>query len=73
MVDVTGFGETTNRVYEDIRLVLARGTDSQLAVRPVHRIARLERDDLLPYEFLEMGTEFLRGIWKSSLNTSTEE
>jgi len=62
MVNVTGFGETTNGVYEDIRLVLARGTDSQLAVRPMHWIARLERNDLLPCEFSEMRTELHWGI-----------
>lgn len=73
MVHVTGFGETTNGVYEDIRLVLTRGTDSQLAVRPVHGIARLERDDLFPYKFLEVGTEFHWGVWKGYLNTSTGE
>ena len=61
MVDVTGFGETANGVYEDIRLVLARGTDSQLAVCSVHRVARLECDDLLPYELLKLRTELQWG------------
>ena len=64
MVDVTGLGETTNGVYEDIRLVLARGTDSQLAVCPVHRVARLECDDLLPHELLKLRTELQWGNWE---------
>ena len=60
VVDVARLGEANDRVDEEICLVLPCGTESQLTVRAVHGVARLERDDRPPCELFELRAE-LRG------------
>ncbi len=62
VVNITGLGEANNGVDEDICLVLACGTDSQLTVRTVHGIARLKCDNFPPCELFEVRAEFCRSV-----------
>jgi hypothetical protein len=58
-------------VDKDIRLVLPCGADSQLAVRTVHRVARLECDNLPPCELFEVRTELRGSVCQFRINTPT--
>lgn len=57
VVNVTGLGQTNDRVDEDVGLARAGSADSQLAVSAVHGVAGLEGNDTGPVELLEVGTE----------------
>ena len=45
---------------QQVRLRLARGTEGQLLVCPVQRVAGLEGDDFAPAPFCEEVAQFLR-------------
>jgi hypothetical protein len=72
VVNVTGLGQANDGMDEDIRLVLACGTDSQLTVRTVHGIACLERDDFPPCELFEVRAELRRGVCRLGEYTNRE-
>jgi hypothetical protein len=46
MVDISRLGKTDHRVDENIRLAGTSSTDSQLSVSSVHRVSRLEGNNL---------------------------
>jgi hypothetical protein len=58
VVNVAGLGEADDGVDEDIGLAGAGSADRQLTMGAVHGVARLERDDLLPAELVEVQTQF---------------
>lgn len=60
VIDVTGLGETDDRLDEDVGLLGAGGADRQLTVSTVHGVSGLESNDLLPAELVEVSAE-LRG------------
>jgi hypothetical protein len=62
VVNVTRLGQANDGMDEDICLMLACGTDSQLTVRTVHGIARLECDNFPPCELFEVRAELRRGV-----------
>ena len=66
MVDIAGLGQADNGVDEHVRLLLAGGADSQLAVGAVHRVPRLEGDDSGPAELVEVQPQFSGSICKKS-------
>ena len=58
-----------NRIQRDAHhsLALTGSADGQLPVRAVHRVARLEGDDLPPGELLEVVAELGRGVAESDV------
>lgn len=66
MIDIAGFGETHDGMDEDIRLTITRSAHRELTMCSVHWVARLERNDFAPGQFLEMGTQFR---WSDCENT----
>ncbi|RUS21650.1 hypothetical protein BC937DRAFT_91942 [Endogone sp. FLAS-F59071] len=64
VVDIAGLGHTNDGVDEKMGLASAGGTDGQLAVGAVHRVAGLEGDNAGPVEFFEVRTEFGGCVWK---------
>lgn len=57
VVHIPGLGKTHDGVNEHICLAIARCADGQFAVGTMHGVARLERDDFAPCEFLELSAE----------------
>jgi hypothetical protein len=57
VIDVTGLGETDDRLDEDVGLLGAGGADRQLTVSTVHGVSGLESNDLLPAELVEVSAE----------------
>ena len=53
VVDVARLGQADDGLNQHVGLVHPRRPDRQLAVSAVHRVARLEGDDLAPGELLE--------------------
>jgi hypothetical protein len=60
VINVTGLGEAHDGVDEDIGLAGSGSADRQLTMSAVHGVARLESDNLLPAELVEVQTQ-LRG------------
>jgi hypothetical protein len=58
VVNVTGLGEADNGVDEDIGLAGSCSADRQLTMSAVHGVPRLEGNDLLPAELVEVQTQF---------------
>lgn len=54
VINVTGLGHADDGVDEDVGLLGAGGTDSELSVGAVHGVASLESDDLVPAELLKV-------------------
>jgi len=48
VVDISGFGQSNNRVNEDVGSSLSSGSDGQLSVGSVHWVSGLESDDSPP-------------------------
>ena len=48
MIYIAGIGETDNRVDQQICFLIASSPECQLLMRAVHRVARLEGNDLAP-------------------------
>ncbi len=57
VIDVSGLGHPDHRMDEQVRLHFPRGTQGELKVGPVHRIAGLEGDDPAPSQALEPTTQ----------------
>ena len=62
VIDVAGFGETDDGVDEDVGLALTGGEDGEFTVSAVHGVTSLESDDFAPGNFVEVCTEFGRGV-----------
>ena len=62
VVNITGLGQPHDGVNEHIGLMLTSRTDGQLSMSSVHRVSGLERHDFPPRNFLEMSSEFSRGV-----------
>lgn len=62
VVDVSGLGQTHDRVDQHVGLLLAGGADRQLAVGAVHGVSRLESDDSGPAELVEVQPQFGGGV-----------
>lgn len=65
VVNVTGLGQADNRLDEDVGLLGAGSTNSQLTVSSVHGVSGLESDDLLPAELVEVSAELGGGDFGS--------
>ena len=57
VVDVAGLRHADDGLHQQVRLDVLRRAEGELLVRAVHRVARLERDDLAPAELLEAARE----------------
>ena len=64
VVDVSGLGETDDRVDEDIGAALSGGSDGQLSVGSVHRVSSLESNNLAPCDLVEVRSELGGGVWR---------
>lgn len=62
VIDITGLGETDDRVDKDIGLAGTGSADSELTMSTVHGVASLESDDLGPAKFVEVSAELSRGV-----------
>lgn len=62
VVNVTGLGKTNNGVDQDVGLVGAGSTDSQLTVSSVHGVSGLESDNSGPAELVEVDTELCGSV-----------
>ena len=62
VIDVAGLGHADDRMDQQVRLDVARRPERQLLVRAVHRVARLERDDLAPAELAETAAQLGRRV-----------
>ena len=62
VIDVAGFGESDDGVDEDVGLALTGGEDGEFTMSAVHGVASLESDDFAPGNFVEVCTEFGRGV-----------
>lgn len=62
VVDVTGLGQTNDRVDQDVGLALAGSADRQLTVSAVHGVAGLESDDLGPAKLVEVEADLSGGV-----------
>lgn len=67
VVNVTGLGETDDRVDEDVGLLGAGRTDGQLTVSSVHRVSGLESDNSGPAELVEVDTELCGSVAQSDI------
>lgn len=63
VVDISGFGETHNRVDEDVGSALTGGTDGELSVGAMHGVSGLEGNDSPPGELVEVSPELSGGVW----------
>ncbi len=64
MIDVARLGHADDGVDQQVGLDVARGPQRQLLMRPVHRVSRLECDDLAPAELTEAIADFIGSIPK---------
>jgi hypothetical protein len=62
MVDVAGLRHADDGMNQQVCFDVLRSAKRELLVRPVHRVARLERDDAAPAELLESIAKFFRSI-----------
>ena len=62
VVDVARLRHPHHRVNQQVGLDLLRRAQRQLLVRPVHRVARLERNDARPPQLGELGPQLRRGV-----------
>ncbi len=62
VVDVAGFGQTDNRVDQQVGLRFTRGAKGQFLMRPVQWVAGLERHNLAPAQLAEIGAQFVWGV-----------
>ena len=62
VINVAGFGETHDRVNEDVCLPLTGGADGEFSVSAVHGVAGLECDDLAPGDLLEVCAKLGGGV-----------
>lgn len=62
VVNVTGLGQTDNRVNQDIGLAGTSRADSQLTVSTVHGVTGLESDDAGPAQFVEVDAQLCGGV-----------
>jgi hypothetical protein len=67
MINVTRLGKTNNGVDEDIGLTGARSTDSQLTMSAMHGVPRLESNDLLPAQLVEVETQLGRCVSQTNI------
>jgi hypothetical protein len=58
VIDITWFGETDDRVNEDICLTGSSCADGEFTMGSVHRVTRLESDDASPVELCKMCAKF---------------
>jgi hypothetical protein len=61
VVNVTGLRQANDRVDEHVCLLRTSGSDRQLTVSAVHRVSRLESNDLLPAELVEVRSQLCGG------------
>ena len=54
VIDIPGFGETDDRVNENIGLSLTGSPDGKFTVGPVHWVASLEGDNFAPRKLFEV-------------------
>jgi hypothetical protein len=57
VINVTGLGQTNDRVDEDVGLAGASSADRQLTVSAVHGVPRLESNDLGPSKLVKVQTQ----------------
>jgi hypothetical protein len=62
VVDISGLGQTDNRVDQDVGLSLSGRSDGQFSVGSVHGVSGLESDDLSPCHLLEEASQLGRGV-----------
>ena len=62
VVDVARLRHADDRLDQQVRLDVLRRAERELLVRAMHRVARLERDDLAPAELLEAVAHLLRRV-----------
>ncbi len=62
VIHIPRLGHAHHRVDQQVRFDLTRRQLRDLLVRPVHRVARLERDHFAPAELLEAGTHLRRAL-----------
>lgn len=65
-VDVSRFGESDDGVNEDVCLSISSGSNGQFSMSSMHGVSSLESDDSSPREFVEVSSEFSRGVCASS-------
>ena len=58
VIDVAWFGQTNNRVDEDVSLTSSGSADGQFSMGSVHRVASLKGNDARPAKFFEVDSEF---------------
>ena len=62
VVDIARLGHADHGVDQQVRLRFARCAERQFLMRPVQRVARLERHDALPAQFAEIGAQLVRRV-----------
>jgi hypothetical protein len=62
VIDVTRLGKTNDGMDQHIGLARPRSADSQLAMRAVHGVPRLEGHDLLPAQLVKVQTQLGRRV-----------
>jgi hypothetical protein len=63
VINISGLGESDDRVNEQVSLALTGSTDSQLTMGTMHGVTGLESNNAGPLKLLEVSTKFSRGIY----------
>ena len=62
VVDISGLGQSDDRVNKDVGSSLSSSSDSELSVGSVHGVSGLESDNLSPCNLVEVGSELRGGV-----------